>query len=429
MKTEKTRKYLEEAGFILTDTKAEEIRKSFGAEMKAGLEGEESSLMMLPTYITAEGNVPEGERVIVIDAGGTNFRVAVCRFAEKGIEVEYFNKSHMPGSDRPIDIEEFFDTVADQLLPIIDKSRKIGVCFSYAAKVLPNKDAEIIALSKQVVINNSKGALVCKGIAEALKRKGVTEEKSFVLINDTVAAMLGAQAECDRDKYCEFVGFILGTGTNIAYSEDCSAITKSTDIAQMEGSMIINMESGFFDKVPRNAIDLEIDSETTNPGASVAEKLISGAYMGEVCRRAIIDSARFGAVSERTAEGLKQLGELQTADVSPFLEGKPSLLDSMTDPEDRQSMLTIVEAVFARSAEIVAAELAAIYERKGLGDTKPACVCAEGSTVNKNPIYKPLIEQAVEKRLTRLFGTKITFVYVEDATLKGTALAAALNCQ
>ena len=38
------------------------------------------------------------------------------------------------------------------------------------------------------------------------------------------------------------------------------------------------------------------------------------------------------------------------------------------------------------------------------------------------------VDGAVRRQLTDRFGVSIDFVYVEDATLKGTALAAALNC-
>ena len=42
-------------------------------EMTRGLSGERSSLPMIPTYIETAREVPRGERVIALDAGGTNF--------------------------------------------------------------------------------------------------------------------------------------------------------------------------------------------------------------------------------------------------------------------------------------------------------------------------------------------------------------------
>ena len=44
--------------------------------------------------------------------------------------------------------------------------------------------------------------------------------------------------------------------------------------------MLINMESGAYDKVPSGQIDLEFDATTLNPGDFAFEKTISGAYQG-----------------------------------------------------------------------------------------------------------------------------------------------------
>lgn len=426
------KEFLEQNELVFSKQVIAETAKKFAHDMGEGLAGRDSSLMMLPTYITAEGQLPKNERVIVVDAGGTNLRVAVCRYDENSrTVVEYFDKSRMPGSECAIDVEDFFLAVAKKLLPIINNSHKIGICFSYAAKVLPNKDASIIGMSKEVVLYNSKGALVCDGISRALKKLGIKEEKSFVLINDTVAALLGAKADCDPASYDGFAGFILGTGTNIAYSESCSGITKSPEIASAGGSMIVNMESGYFDKVVRGKVDLQLDDESRNPGLSVAEKLISGAYIGKISLRMLAEAAGRGMLSEETAEAVAKTEELPMWEVDKFLGGRESLLDSvLATKEDRQTANEIITAVFERAAGIVCAEFKAIAERTGAGKSgKPICVCTEGTTVNKSPVYKPIIEKMVEENITNESGAKLEFVFVEDATLKGTALAAALNCK
>lgn len=427
--TQNVRDFIRDNHLEFTAEQLEEMRLAFTRDMEAGLSGGKSSLMMLPTYITGEGNAPAGEKVIVLDAGGTNFRVAVCRFTEDGgIAVEYFEKTRMPGSEQPVDVEEFFAEVARKLLPVIDESDKIGVCFSYAAEVLPSRDARIIAINKEVVLLNAEGVLVCEGTARALKRLGVTREKKFVLINDTVAALLGAKAEHGAGGYGDFAGFILGTGTNIAYSERCSAIRKAPELAAQSGSMIINMESGFFDRIPRTDIDIAIDRGTNNPGFSIGEKMISGAYIGETCRRFLALAGEQGVLSEAAGRAFAAMEELPLADIGALLSGEPGALDTVAAPADREAAADIITAVFARAAAIVAAEFAGIFGRGGVDASLPVCVSAEGTTVNRSPIYKPLIIEAVRRQLTDRFGVSIDFVYVEDATLKGTALAAALNC-
>ena len=54
---------------------------------------------MIPTYINMEGEIPLNEPVISIDAGGTNFRVAVIYFDKnRKLVIEDFKNYPMPGS-------------------------------------------------------------------------------------------------------------------------------------------------------------------------------------------------------------------------------------------------------------------------------------------------------------------------------------------
>ena len=49
----------------------------FIEDMQKGLDGKPGNLDMLPTYIPMSEEIPSNEPVVVMDAGGTNFRVAV----------------------------------------------------------------------------------------------------------------------------------------------------------------------------------------------------------------------------------------------------------------------------------------------------------------------------------------------------------------
>ena len=49
-------------------------------EMKKGLCGEPSSLLMLPSYLALQNDVQREKPVLCVDAGGTNLRIAVAKF-------------------------------------------------------------------------------------------------------------------------------------------------------------------------------------------------------------------------------------------------------------------------------------------------------------------------------------------------------------
>ena len=65
-----------------------EYTKVFAESMRAGLRGDADAMPMIPTYLSSAGKLPRGEKAVVIDAGGTNFRTAVISFDTKGAVIE-----------------------------------------------------------------------------------------------------------------------------------------------------------------------------------------------------------------------------------------------------------------------------------------------------------------------------------------------------
>ena len=98
-------------------------------QMELGLKGEESSLMMIPTYLSTEGEVSQNTPVIAIDAGGTNLRIALVSFTPEGIRIENLQKRRMFGVDEPISGKQFIRELYELLLPLLDKTGRIGFCF------------------------------------------------------------------------------------------------------------------------------------------------------------------------------------------------------------------------------------------------------------------------------------------------------------
>ena len=108
------------------------IVKAFLNEMKKGLAGKESSLAMIPSYIPVPREAPKNEKIIVLDAGGTNFRTALIEFdRDSKPDITYFTNNPMPGSKKELNKKEFFDQIADNVRPILKESNRLGFCFSY----------------------------------------------------------------------------------------------------------------------------------------------------------------------------------------------------------------------------------------------------------------------------------------------------------
>jgi hexokinase len=97
-----------------------------------------------------------------------------------------------------------------------------------------------------VKVRDVEGGLIGKNLIDALKKRGCNEEKSFIILNDTVATLLAGKAASPDRVFDSYIGFILGTGTNICYSEKCSNIGKVPELKGKDGSMLINIESGAY---------------------------------------------------------------------------------------------------------------------------------------------------------------------------------------
>lgn len=397
--------------------------KDFREEMKAGLAGEESSLRMLITYLSTDHIPQRGEPVIVIDAGGTNLRVALMEFGEDGPKESYFQTCPMLGTRGQLTIDEFYDGLAALIAPIADKSDRIGFCFSFPCEILPNLDGKIIHFDKEVDIAGAEGSVLGPGLRAALERLGKKHDHKLAVINDTVAAMLGLMAQ---EKGQEFMGFILGTGTNICAAFDNAMMTKAPAVAAQAGTTVVNLESGGFSKTARSAIDLAFDATTAYPGTQVLEKLISGAYQGPMAQAYLKAAAEEGIFSSAAAEKIRAMEGLTAVEISGFILNQECGGLEFLNGEDKEKALTLFDAFFRRAARLTAATLGAVMEETGMGadKAKPCKIAAEGTTFYRCPLLHKYILEDMETLVAGQLGRYAEFKQCKNPNLTGSALAA-----
>ena len=422
--------FLEENNF----TVAEKIDRqamiaTFLSEMEKGLKGEPSSLRMIPTYVGVNGKIPQGAKAAVLDAGGTNFRSAVVSIPPT---IEDKMNQPMPGAKSDVTEDEFYGAFAEELKRVAPKAtvKKYGWCFSYNCDATPELDAKLNCWTKGIRAPTIVGQYVGK---ELLKRLGGGE---IAIVNDTVATLLAAKATEGDKTYSSYLGFILGTGTNTAYVEKNRNIVKLQGL-DPSGSMIINAESGSFDKLAQSNFDKAMDQKTQDPGHNPLEKMIAGGYLGGVGLELYKAAAKAGLFSAKAASAIGGIGALETMDLDNFCaafkkEGRDNPLDAIfADPDDAKMARRLGIPVFERAAVLTAIHLAALCIKSGEGadDSAPIAINADGSTYYKtcaipfaDTVKKELDDMLVQRRNIHYCITP----RVADAPMVGAAIAAML---
>jgi hexokinase len=254
---------------------------------------------------------------LAVDLGGTNFRVCsiilhgnqtfslkqskvavphalmeaksaheLFGFLAKQIEIflKTHHEDHFEAHLRRLSHQNFFD---------------LGFTFSFPVNQVGINKGNLIRWTKGFDIEEAIGQDVC-----ALLQKEIDALKLPVrvaaLVNDTVGTLM-ARSYTSPGKTGTLIGAIFGTGTNGAYVERLEKVKKMKEIDEAEGGasydsstglMIVNTEWGSFDNqlsvLPSTPYDKALDAESVNPGIQMFEKRVSGMFLGEILRRAIL---------------------------------------------------------------------------------------------------------------------------------------------
>lgn len=194
--------------------------------------------------------------------------------------------------------------------------------------------------------------------------------------------------------------------------------------------MVINTEWGSFDNqlnvLPNTPYDAKLDRDSVNPGIQIFEKRVSGMFLGEIVRLAIVelyenphlslfkdansstgDKASTARIGDESGL-LKQWGldsslmSIAVADSTPELSNLRKVLNSQlhirsASVEEAQVFKDISYAVGRRAARLSAVALAGIVIQSGkLKETndEPLDIGADGSLVEHYPKFRDMIHEA-----------------------------------
>jgi hexokinase len=365
------------------------------------------------------------------------------QFNENGEAVpQGTRKTPMPGTSGHVTAKEFFDTIANAALPLINETKieGLGFTFSYPMEITPDADGILLSFSKEVDAPDVIGKAIGKGLRDALAAKGCKYDGPIVLLNDTVATLLSGLASISPDgeavrKRNDFgvtggpvIGFILGTGFNTAYPE--TGIPKIN--FNSSSPQIVVCETGNFNVRCRGKLDSEYDSTTKNPGGYFLEKASAGAYLGPLTHHILKQAKKDKLLVFKKADELLSMPYFETRFLNEFAhaplmaEGPLGSLFGKDESDALATVQYITSIVTERGALFSAAVLAATVQKLSAGyePYSPVRIAVEGTTYM---IYKGM-RRALESHLHQMLIKDKPRPYVispvEQASLFGAAVAA-----
>lgn len=371
----------------LTLQQLNDICRALVERMTLGLARDGQEVACLPAYLAPPRPGLQG-RALVVDAGGTNVRAAAVELIAGKAEIKRgpLTGTLPDGRSTPVDAPEFFGYQAELVRKLSEPlDLPLGYCFSYAARVEPSGDARLLHWTKGIKVTGVIGQLVGKALREALGSPGEVK-----VLNDTVACLLGG-AFWARADYANFIGLIVGTGTNIAAFLPAPRVPKLDPF--WTGPVAVNLESGNFHPPHLTEADEAVDAATDNPGKQRYEKAVSGFYLPQLLHHLCPEVPMpTEATSQWVVEWADRPGD---------------------EPASRAARW-----ILHRSADMVAAALAGVAD---FLDPGPLAVQAEGGLFWKATGYAKRVEQT----LGRLLRER-TFAIVrgDEVNLVGAAAAA-----
>jgi len=345
------------------------VADNFKKELELSKSGKKTSLPFIRHRISLKPIVGNGETFQVLVIGGTIFRKALIKKDGKTLTVIERDAKYQPPFKHRKDLELFIER------EISDKVSKVALNFAYPLDPIFENgrlDGVLVTGTKGNVFDDLIGKKVGLEVEKYVYKKRHKKIKVAVA-NDTICLLM---AGLGRSKWEELVGGVIGTGMNFAFFT--------------EKETAVNLESANFDKFPKTHEARLIDEYSANPGKSLFEKEVAGAYLYK----------HFNLIRE--LKGLSHASIQSTEDLDRIAQ------------QNIPGVSSVAKDLLQNSAELVASQIAGImlYKKKSL------TFAIEGSLFWLSNGYR----QHVKKTLTRISPDyKAKFIKIPDSTILGAA--------
>ncbi|KAI8121832.1 Hexokinase-1 [Lucilia cuprina] len=420
------------------------VKELFLKDLKMGLGKNTNAQAVVKCFLTYVQKLPTGcekGRCLVLDLGGSNFRVVLMNFdgqMKYKITVEKF---HIPDNLLEGSGLNLFNFVAECLSNFVKNlnlhMEEMPLAFSFAFPIKQKglHEGELVGWGKNFNLPDVIGRNVVELLQEAVERRGQIKISTYVLMNDTTAVLMS----CAFKNHYGKIGVIMDNGCNACYLEQVKYITTFQDNNTIPTipTMVINTEWGFFGDngsldFIRTNWDLIIDAHSTTRTKRTFEKMVAGLYLGALVRLIMLDCIKSAVLlqGELTSE-LKKTNSFQTSYVFDIESQSPGshyitreilhiLGYRKPSNADCENVRFICKVVSKRSADLVAATLACLIDRI-FGDPF-ITIGIDGNIFRCHSLY----EKYLREKLRNLVKPehKFDFIVSEAGTGCGAALVA-----
>lgn len=372
-----------------------------------------------PSFVTTIPDGSERGRFLSVDLGGTNCRICLVDLHGDGTFSIEQQKHTVPQQVRVNErYEPLFDWVAahigDFLRSIPGRQRgdpklSLGFTFSFTCTQTSLAGGTLLHWDKGWDIPSALGRDPCALLQAAADAQQLPVHVA-ALANDSVGSLLTRAYTCTSATVRTLACVIVGTGTNAAYVERLQNVKRSHGCgssASKDGAsavMAMNTEWGCMDDdmcvLPRTRFDDMVDARSTDCGLQMLEKRVSGLYLGELLRLAVVELCQRGDVFAMHVEDEALLFKCESIDASLLsalavgddgaiaMAAKTKLVAETMGAENVSAadvliIQTIANAIVTRAARLVGAATAAIVLQSGFWTADRAAETVE----KKNQVH------------------------------------------
>lgn len=344
-----------------TISELQEIRKNLVNEFTEANKGAKNSLAFAKNKIQ-KNEISDNGKAQVIVIGGSNLATGIVEKKDGHVHVISQKNEELPVFKSKELLLEFIHSHLEEGVD------RVGLNFAYPLNTTfrdGKLDGQLIKGTKEHTFDGLVGNNVGQTIEEYILEK-TGRKIDVVVANDTVCLVLSG---LEKDKSINLVGGVVGTGFNFGFfiNED----------------VVVNLESGNFNKFPVTDSGQVLDSESQHPGFQLWEKEISGAYL----------YLHYNYYVEKNNSE------------HPAISSSVEL--SMIAAGEKEGDKELASSIIKRAAELVATQIAAIYDFK---DKNPITVIIEGSLYWKGCNFSNFVKEFLSELEIDINDIKIEFI-------------------